>query len=336
MATVFTRYAPFDSGAGAAAMETEWRAMMGRNHQSGVIASNEDPGFSNELEVETGSASREILVRPGEVWIRGHWGKTDSARTFQITDAHATLDRIDRVVARANFDADTVELDVLTGVAADPAVAPPLTQNTGATWEIPLAQVSVPAGSSSVSADDITDDRQRFGFKRWTTWTPPLWYEGATFGTRSKNAVNLGTGSTRLCRYIQVDKVLFIRWFFRWGPEATEAEWDGGEGRVFTELPPGLESAPTGDNRLPTHLWVHNRRPKGSGSWNDDDWHGTSLVSPADTLVFPFFATAPGDTRILWYRIEGEGSLDEVPYSGGTDAYAEGGHLIISGTVEIK
>ena len=341
MPTSFDNYAPFDSGPGANAMAAQWRKFMGQNHVSGVIADYEEPDDPSEMEVIDGDSGMQVKVRPGECWIRGHWGRINTVKSLNLAVGNGSNDRIDRVVARARFAADLIEVDVVQGTPSATPTPPPLTQNS-TVWEIPLAQVFVAEDSTTVDASDITDERQRVGYGRWTHWTPTLYYEGSPFGNRSKNPVNLGTGSVSSCRYMTVNKVMHIRWYFRYGPESTEAEWNGGTGRIFTELPPGYLAAPTGDNRLPTHLWTHARDPKLSANpFVDMDWMGYSLISPLDNLVFPFFPRTASDNAVMWMRIAFEGpgnggiSIPDVEAGPAGEAYPEGGHIVISGTLEI-
>ena len=77
-----------------------------------------------------------------------------------------------------------------------------------------------------------------------------------------------------------------------------------------------------------SHLWTHTPA--------DNDWMGTSLIRAGENNVFPFFSRAIGDNRLSWYTIDaypGVGPGSGVPsISGG---YPDGGHLTISGMVEV-
>lgn len=151
----FDTYAPFDAGAGSNVMEDVWRKMMKQvtRGRSGVLK-----GEGLDCLVFGDSSGLQVKVSTGEVWMRGHWGEVTSTKTLTITTAHATLSRIDRVVARVDFSANTIALDVLAGTAASTPTAPAVTQNSSM-WEVSLATVSVPATDTNISSNQVTDAR---------------------------------------------------------------------------------------------------------------------------------------------------------------------------------
>lgn len=179
MAVTLDAYAPFDSGAGANAMEATWRSMMRRNVLTGVIA-----GVTNELLTFGDSTGMQVKVNTGECWIEGHWGQNTAIKTLPVATAHATLARIDRAVARCDFVNNRIEVDVVTGTAAASPVAPSLTQNTSV-WEISLALVSVAAAASTITAANVTDMR---------TWGVPHGRYQATSGA----TITVGTGGLKI------------------------------------------------------------------------------------------------------------------------------------------
>lgn len=334
MPTSFDNYAPFDSGAGANAMEVLWRKMMQHNHGDGVLAANVLPASADEMECYADNTGMQVKVSVGQVWLKGHWGESSSEKTLPVSAAHSTLDRIDRVIARAVYTTGStpgrIELDVITGTAAASPVAPPLVTNTSK-CEVPIAQVRVNATVGSITADKVTDERQRVGWGMFTnTWTPPLYFEGA-FGSLGTTSVGLGTGGSKQCTYSITGKIVQIRYQFDWGT----APYNGGTGRIYTTLPPGMVATDTyaeqggTDHRIPAHLLTT--------STGAQDWLGTALVSPGDTRVWPFFTISPTNTGINWYSIAvhpGGGTGTGVPFISG--GYPEGGLLTINGLLEIQ
>lgn len=151
----FDTYAPFDAGAGANVMEATWRKMMKHmtRGRSGVLK-----GEGLNCEVFADSSGLQVKVRTGEVFIRGHWGEVTSTKTLAIPTAHATLSRVDRVIARVDFSGNTIALDVLQGTAASSPVAPAVTQDSSQ-WEVSLGTVSVPAADTSIGSNQVTDAR---------------------------------------------------------------------------------------------------------------------------------------------------------------------------------
>lgn len=155
MPTTLDTYAPFDTGAGANVTEDTWRKFMRHmlGSASGVIR-----GFTSEFAVTGDGSGMNVKVATGECWIRGHYGESTAVKTLPIAAAHATLGRLDRVVLRADFANNRVELDVLTGTAAASPVVRAVTQST-TIWETSLAIVTVPAADTSIAANQVSDDR---------------------------------------------------------------------------------------------------------------------------------------------------------------------------------
>ena len=78
-----------------------------------------------------------------------------------IDAADGVLNRIDRVIVEwktTNY-VDRPEIKVLKGTASSTAAAPALTNN-GTKRQISLAQISVAAGTTAITAGMITDERQ--------------------------------------------------------------------------------------------------------------------------------------------------------------------------------
>lgn len=175
-------YFPFDAGAGANVTEAQWRDMARLWRATGVV-----DGELNELAVseKSGAANMSVDVATGVAWIRGHFFKSDAVENLPISAAHATLARIDRVVLQVDFTANTIDLAVLEGTADAAPTAPTLTQ-TASTWEISLAQVSVPAADTAITNAQITDERTILGTPAFDYATAPAdgetWVYNATSG----------------------------------------------------------------------------------------------------------------------------------------------------------
>ena len=147
-------YFPFDSGAGANITEDQWRKMARHWRTTGVLA-NED----NEFAVtESAVPAMSVDVDTGKAWIRGHYVESDASATKTLSASDPTNDRIDRIVLRVDFGANTITIEVLEGTPAASPVAPTLTQSSS-TWEIALAQVLVNSAAASIVNADITDER---------------------------------------------------------------------------------------------------------------------------------------------------------------------------------
>jgi hypothetical protein len=154
VAVLFDEYAPFDSGAGANVTESTWRKMMVHaGRANGVLR-----GLDNALAVTGDSSGMQVKVATGQVWIEGHWGRSETIKTVPVSASHATLARLDRVIVRVDFVNNKIELDTLTGTPAASPALPSLTQNSSV-YESHLAEVAVAAAASTISAGNVTDNR---------------------------------------------------------------------------------------------------------------------------------------------------------------------------------
>jgi hypothetical protein len=125
-----------------------WRQMfVGDNTDEGV-----HKNYENELEV-TGTASP-VQVDTGAAVVYGfpYWNTVAESVTIPTPVANT---RIDRIVLRANWTAQTVRITRLAGTEGL-GTPPALTQTAGTTWEISLAQVSITTGGVIT----VTDERE--------------------------------------------------------------------------------------------------------------------------------------------------------------------------------
>lgn len=146
-------YFPFDSGAGANVTEAQWSLMAKNWLNTGVIKD-----VLNELLCFADSTGMQVKVKSGQAWMQGHFFQSAAEETLSISNADSTNPRIDRVIVRIDWTANTIQLAVLSGTPAVSPSAPSLTQNN-TRWEISLAQVYVGANVSTIAAGNITDER---------------------------------------------------------------------------------------------------------------------------------------------------------------------------------
>jgi hypothetical protein len=103
------------------------------------------------------SSGLNVKIRAGKhASVRGfHWysGTTDVTKTVGSNSSGST--RIDLLVLRLDRSTWDVRSAVLTGTPGSGAPSP--TQNTGTTgvWELPVAQITVASGASSISAANV-------------------------------------------------------------------------------------------------------------------------------------------------------------------------------------
>lgn len=130
----------------------ELRAVLMRLFSNGVF--DDTPSF-----VITPGENMSVLVSPGTCFIQGDIGYEASVREIVFTAA-SSQPRIDTVVLRwdNNIDARSIDLYVHQGVASATPVRPTLTR-TESVWELGLADIYIPANTTSISAERITDTR---------------------------------------------------------------------------------------------------------------------------------------------------------------------------------
>ena len=106
---------------------------------------------------------RQIAVAPGLAWInyddfKGVSACSREAVNLIVPDADSTLPRIDRVVLQFDTAANLTAVKLKPGTPAAAPEPPAILQNHNQ-YELGLCTVSVPAGSSVITAADITDTR---------------------------------------------------------------------------------------------------------------------------------------------------------------------------------
>lgn len=148
------QYFPFASGSGANTTQLQWRKMAEKWLETGVIRDN-----YNKFEVYADSTGMQVKVKSGSAWIKGHYFESDTEEILPIAPADPTNPRIDRIIIRLDWIANTVDLAVLQGGPAVSPAIPAETKNEASRWEISLATVRVEAGVATIAADKINSDR---------------------------------------------------------------------------------------------------------------------------------------------------------------------------------
>lgn len=112
------------------------------------------------VQVSDGTGWMANANNDGVVWWIDNEKTSNTKLQLTIPAADGALNRIDRVIVewKTTTYADLPEVKVLTGTAAVNPTAPALT-NSGTVRQICLAQISVPAGATAITASMITDTR---------------------------------------------------------------------------------------------------------------------------------------------------------------------------------
>lgn len=109
------------------------------------------------------TGTRQITIAPGLAWINYDDFKGVSVcsrenTALTVPDADNTLNRVDRVVLQFDTSNNLTAIRLKPGTPAVAAQPPEILQNHNI-YELGLCTVSVPAGSSAITAADITDTR---------------------------------------------------------------------------------------------------------------------------------------------------------------------------------
>jgi hypothetical protein len=131
----------------------QWSKMAQNWLGTGVIK-----GQLNELAVYADSTGMQVKIKSGQAYIKGHFFESDVEEVLPISAADVANPRIDRIIVRIDWVADTMQLAVLQGVPAVSPVGPALTKND-ARWEIPLAYIYVNSGAATIAAGNVYDER---------------------------------------------------------------------------------------------------------------------------------------------------------------------------------
>ena len=124
---------------------------------SGVYSAEED--FS-----VTAQGGLSVQVSAGQAWVRparfkGRSIIMEQPTTVVLTEADPVRSRIDRIVLRYDAAAKKTRLQVLEGVPDSAGPAAPAITRTELIYDLCLAEIKRPAGSTAVTVADIYDTR---------------------------------------------------------------------------------------------------------------------------------------------------------------------------------
>lgn len=124
--------------------------------KSGVIIDS-DPSVAFSLRVRaTSPASTNVEVTAGAALVDGTFYENTATLTFAIAANASGNARIDTIVLQKDWATQTVRAVVKQGTPAASPVPATLTLSSGVMWEIPLADIAVANGFSSIANTDIT------------------------------------------------------------------------------------------------------------------------------------------------------------------------------------
>ena len=124
---------------------------------SGVYSADEDFTVTANGDLTVSVSAGQAWVRPAR--FRGRSIIMEQPETVTLTAADAVRSRIDRLVLRYDAAAKKTSLTVLTGTPDSASPTAPEITRTALVYDLCLADIRRPAGSTEVTAADITDTR---------------------------------------------------------------------------------------------------------------------------------------------------------------------------------
>lgn len=106
----------------------------------------------------TSASDMAINVGSGKAMINNHWVRNNAAETITLNAAHALLNRYDAIVLRLEVTNRDIILTTIEGTNATTPVKPSI-QRSAQYYDLCLAYVYVPAGSTAISQSNIEDTR---------------------------------------------------------------------------------------------------------------------------------------------------------------------------------
>lgn len=125
--------------------------------QSGVYSAEEDFAVSISGELSLTVSAGQAWVRPSR--FKGRSIIMEQPTTLTLTAADPVRTRIDRVVLRYDAAARQTRLQVLEGTPDSASPSAPAITRTALVYDLCLAEITRPAGSTAITAADVTDTR---------------------------------------------------------------------------------------------------------------------------------------------------------------------------------
>ena len=113
--------------------------------------------YNGELAVAAGD-HMQVIVPAGRAWINGYHYRNDGPLTLPVDNADGVLNRKDIVVLHWDVNARAINAKILKGTPASSPIAPQIIR-TAEQYDLKIAEISIPAGTTAISQSLITDTR---------------------------------------------------------------------------------------------------------------------------------------------------------------------------------
>lgn len=159
--------------------ETQYSQLFSELQDTGVAGDT----FDNAGIVVSVGSGMDLAVSAGFAIVRGFAYENTTSLTL-TADAATAQPRIDTVILRLDPGANSIVAAIKKGTAAASPSAPALTQVAGAVWEMPLADILIPASATALDPANLTDRRAFLGSRvgLWRTSARPANADHGTFG----------------------------------------------------------------------------------------------------------------------------------------------------------
>ena len=121
-----------------------------------------DGVYSDEMAVTADGSAMSVTVKEGRAWMgpdnKRYFKRLPADQTLVIDNADGVLNRKDTVVLRWDINERTITPLVLKGAPASSPTAPAIVR-TEEQYDLKLAEVSIPAGTTAITQALITDTR---------------------------------------------------------------------------------------------------------------------------------------------------------------------------------
>lgn len=137
--------------------DRRYRAEFFASYFASFIGNGVFPNPSTNLQVIS-DVNMNVNVSAGKGWINGYYLVNDSNYLITIPTADGVLSRIDRIVFALDFNTREMNIYNKRGTPSANPTPPNLIRDANI-YELALADISIPAGTTSLSQTNITDVR---------------------------------------------------------------------------------------------------------------------------------------------------------------------------------
>lgn len=114
--------------------------------------------FNNGCKVIGENDDMSVNINIGSANINGYRYDNDDIKKINVDNADGVLNRIDNVVIRWDLTNRIITTQVIKGAFAEKPI-PPNIERTSTIYDLRIAKISIPAGTTKITQDLITDTR---------------------------------------------------------------------------------------------------------------------------------------------------------------------------------